>query len=674
VTIEQALQQGITEHKEGNFQEAEAHYNSGTMLQELGRLEAAGASLKQAIALKPDLFEAHYNLGNALKDLGRLNEAEVSYNQAIALKPDYAAAHSNLGKTLKELGRLDEAEASYKQAVAFKPCYTEAHYNLGITLHELGKFGEAISAYFQAITLKPDFTEATNNFGITIQNVRFTSSYRKLYPILINLLTVGNVIRPTDVAWSILSLLKHDPLIKDLLNEKNVIRDQKEVTSAIETLDKIPLLHQLMRICPLPDLQLEGLFIVMRKLLLSHLHEMEASPELIYFLSTLSLQCFTNEYIYFESDEEIKLIDDLEIKIVQAIAQTEQPNLIEVLCLSSYRPLHNYNWCEKLVVIDQLTEVKARLIEQPIVERAIAKDILVLGEISNKVSLKVRQQYEENPYPRWVKLAIPKKTKSVAKFFDDISLELHSENIKDVVAPLILIAGCGTGQQSIETASRFSDGQALAVDLSLTSLAYAKRKTDELGVNNLEYFQADILNLSQLDREFDIIESSGVLHHMDEPMAGWKVLTDLLKPGGLMRIGLYSELARGYIAMAREEIAFQGVGTSQNEMRNFRWSLIESNNKDILRLATSPNFYSLSNLRDLIFHVQEHRFTLPEISECLDELGLKFCGFESKPIISRFREFHENGSDIYDLALWHQFEESYPDIFAGMYQFWCQKL
>jgi len=79
-------------------------------------------------------------------------------------------------------------------------------------------------------------------------------------------------------------------------------------------------------------------------------------------------------------------------------------------------------------------------------------------------------------------------------------------------------------------------------------------------------------------------------------------------------------------------------------------------------------------LRDLIFHVQEHRFTLPQIKKCLDELGLKFCGFENKDAISNFRKLHGEEADIYDLALWHQCEESNPRAFAAMYQFWCQKL
>ena len=143
---------------------------------------------------------------------------------------------------------------------------------------------------------------------------------------------------------------------------------------------------------------------------------------------------------------------------------------------------------------------------------------------------------------------------------------------------------------------------------------------------------------------------------------------DLLKPGGLMKIGLYSELARQHIVEVRKEIASLGLGTSATEIRKFRQSLAAKNN------VTSPDFFSLSTLRDLIFHVQERRFTLPQIKNCLNELGLKFCGFENKDIISNFKEFHRNEADIYDLEHWHQFEERNPKAFAGMYQFWCQKL
>jgi SAM-dependent methyltransferase len=298
----------------------------------------------------------------------------------------------------------------------------------------------------------------------------------------------------------------------------------------------------------------------------------------------------------------------------------------------------------------------------------------MLEEISNDVSLKVKEQYEENPYPRWVKLGVSITAKSIAAVCDELKLQIYSENIKKVTAPAILIAGCGTGQHSIGTAYRFSNCHVTAVDLSLASLAYAQRKSNELSLGNLEYLQADILHLHQMGKEFDIIESGGVLHHMDEPMAGWRVLVDLLKPGGLMKIGLYSELARQPIVESRKEIASLGLGTSATEIRNFRELSRESEIHDVKQLSTSSDFFSLSEFRDLVFHVQEHRFTLLQIKNCLNELGLKFCGFEDKDIVSRFKKFHGEEVNICDLVLWHQFEERNSQAFSGMYQFWCQRL
>ena len=639
-----------------------------------GRINESLVASQKSVQLNPQDAEACNNQGVLLKELERLDEAEKSYRKAIDLKPDYAEARNNLGVILRVLGKLDQAEASFRQALTLKPDYAEAHSNLGIMLQGLGKSDEACSAYIQAIHLNPDFTDAYGNLGIAIKHIRFNSSNVKLYPLLIKLLSTGNFARPMDLAPSILSLLKHDPLIKNLLLEENFATSPKEINSVIGSLDKLTLLHHLMRICPLPDLQFEKFFVTMRSLLLINLDNFKASPEFIYFLSTLSLHCFTNEYVYFEKDKETELVKNLETEIMQTIANSEQPEAKKILCLASYRQLHQYNWCQKLEALDNLEEVKMRLIEEPYAERAIAAEIPMLEEISDDVSCKVRAQYEENPYPRWVKLGIPKKPKSISKICAEVNLDLHSESIKNVTAPAILIAGCGTGQHSIGTASRFSGCQVTAVDLSLASLAYAQRKSNELRLNNIDYLQADILQLHQIGKEFDIIESAGVLHHMDEPMAGWRVLTDLLKPGGLMKIGLYSELARQHIVEVRKEITALKLGTSESDIRKFRQSLVESNDENHQLLTTSNNFFHLSGMIDLIFHVQEHHFTLPQIKNSLDELGLKFCGFEVQGIDSRFREFHGEASDICDLVLWHEFEESNPHAFTNMYQFWCQKL
>lgn len=123
----------------------------------------------------------------------------------------------------------------------------------------------------------------------------------------------------------------------------------------------------------------------------------------------------------------------------------------------------------------------------------------------------------------------------------------------------------------------FKNCQVLAIDLSLSSLAYAKRKTDELGIKNNEYMQVDILQTKKLKRNFDIIEASGVLHHMKDPIYGWNVLLSSLKSGGLMKVGLYRKLARRHIIKTRSEIDPHELKSNcSDKMGSFRKKLIKS--------------------------------------------------------------------------------------------------
>ena len=310
---------------------------------------------------------------------------------------------------------------------------------------------------------------------------------------------------------------------------------------------------------------------------------------------------------------------------------------------------------------------------EPKQETNFKSKLTLLKEINNEISSKVRDQYESNPYPRWIKLGLPLRPSRISKVINNFNLKLFDYRVKKVEAPNILIAGCGTGQETIETAARFKDSKVIAIDLSLSSLAYAKRKTEEFGIQNIDYMQADILGLGKLDRQFDIVESAGVLHHMDDPVAGWRVLTDCLKPGGLMRIGLYSELARQHIVEIRQEISEAGIGSSDEEMKSFRTKVINSDQDHHRTMSNFNDFYSLSTLRDLLFHIQEHRFTIPQIQDCLSELGLKFCGFEAEKIVSQFKLTNAEGDDLYDLDKWQDYERANPSAFRGMYQFWCQK-
>ena len=75
-----------------------------------------------------------------------------------------------------------------------------------------------------------------------------------------------------------------------------------------------------------------------------------------------------------------------------------------------------------------------------------------------------------------------------------------------------------------------------------------------------------------------------------------------------------------------------------------------------------------------MFHVKEHRFTIPEISKMLKKLNLEFLGFLNLLIKIKFSKFFPNDKKNISLDNWNQFEISNPDTFSNMYQFWVRKL
>jgi len=85
------------------------------------------------------------------------------------------------------------------------------------------------------------------------------------------------------------------------------------------------------------------------------------------------------------------------------------------------------------------------------------------------------------------------------------------------------------------------------------------------------------------------------------------------------------------------------------------------------------DFYSLSEFRDLLFHANEHRFSLPEVAAMIAELGLTFIGFElPAEVVREYRQLFGGAADLRCLECWDRFEEAHPDTFLGLYRFWLQ--
>jgi hypothetical protein len=142
-----------------------------------------------------------------------------------------------------------------------------------------------------------------------------------------------------------------------------------------------------------------------------------------------------------------------------------------------------------------------------------------------------------------------------------------------------------------------------------------------------------------------------------------------------MRLGFYSELARKLVVKAREFIAAHGYASTPGDIRRFRRDLTtQVANAELQWLTEMSDFYSTSECRDLLFHVQEHRLTLGQIESFLAEFGLQFVGFELDPqVLHKYRTRFADDPAGTHLGNWARFEADNPDTFVGMYQFWIQK-
>lgn len=109
-------------------------------------------ALQKAAELLPDDIDVHNNLGNALQDLGQLDNAVASYRQALSINPSFASAQYNLGISLQALGQLDAAAASYRRALAVQPDFAEAHGDYAYLLLSLGNFEHGWQEYEWRLT------------------------------------------------------------------------------------------------------------------------------------------------------------------------------------------------------------------------------------------------------------------------------------------------------------------------------------------------------------------------------------------------------------------------------------------------------------------------------------------------------------------------------------------
>jgi len=652
---------------------ATIHNLIGAGFSQFNEIEKSLYHLQKAIQLEPKNHLILNNLGNVYIDINEYQKAIEVMNSALSIRSDFAEGYNTLGLALYKSGDIDRSIINFQKAIKLKNNLFSAHNNLGISYKEKNEIESAFESFAKAIKINPSSIEPLHNLASIINDVRFNTNRPDLYEIMIMILEKNNCINPNEINKSIINLLKLDPLFKNFLNDYFTIKNKTSLQNLISNFEKYPLFLKLISVSLIYDLDIEKILQDLRSSILSSIFNLKSTSHLLNFQSALALHCFTNEYIYSPSLKEDKALDHLENEIEKQISIGKQPEPHFLLCIASYRPLYQYDWSPLIINNSSLKEVFKRQIQEPNTEKRLELTINNSQIITEKVSKIVRQQYEENPYPRWINSNFTLFPLSIAEVIAETQIKLNNSSIININNPKILVAGCGTGQEAIHTATLYKNSHVLAIDLSNTSLKYAKRKTKELGIKNIEYIQFDILDLKKINKKFDIIICAGVLHHMHNPLKGWSTLTACLNDGGLMYICLYSKFARKEIISLRNEIIEKKIKPNNTEIKSYRALLCKSISEKSNWLIHLQDFYSTSMFRDLLFHTQEKQFTLQEIKKSISNLGLTFCGFEDFRILDLFKKDNNSLYDLYNLDKWHLFETKNPHIFGGMYQFWCQK-
>jgi 2-polyprenyl-3-methyl-5-hydroxy-6-metoxy-1,4-benzoquinol methylase len=597
----------------------------------------AGFSLLPAATGRPfeaakadDIYAAaisHYRNGEFV-------QAENLCRLALNRDPGHMRSLVLLGDIVQQGGRNKLAVKLLSQALELDRADAAAHDNIAIAYQALGRMDEAVAHFTHAMALGLRDPEI-----LVKQSAAVTAPLRRLAD-----------------AWP------RQLRLAELLGAKGASAMAREA-----------MLLALLQSKVVHDLELERLLTAVRRGLLQHAIESDGHPvddEGREFFCALAQQCSLNEYVFALGDIEQAELQRVHDRVVAALKAGTAIAARDLIVTASYLPLHKLPGASSLLTgvwPDAIARLLTQQIREPLEEESDRNAIPVLTPIDDAVSLQVQNQYEESPYPRWT--AVPQiEPTTVLNFLRD-RLNIVPLSWPQTTAGVdILIAGCGTGSHSIDSTLRFPKARILAIDISRTSLAYARRKSRELGLTNIEYGQADILKLAALGRRFDVIETVGVLHHLADPAAGWRVLLSLLRPHGLMLVGLYSATARQSLTAARAFIAERGYRAT--DIRAGRQEMIQ-------RFGMPPfrDFSSTSGCRDLLFNVMEHQFTIPQIKAFLDENHLAFLGFEQLPsdVLRQFQQRFPDAGALRDLDSWHDFEQMHPLTFGNMYFFWIQK-
>jgi len=189
----------------------------------------------------------------------------------------------------------------------------------------------------------------------------------------------------------------------------------------------------------------------------------------------------------------------------------------------------------------------------------------------------------------------------------------------------ILVAGCGTAQAA-KHALRWPGARVTGIDLSETSIRSTEALKRKYDLKNLEVHLLPLERAADLGQRFDQVVCTGVLHHLADPDAGLRSLTEVLEPGGAMHIMVYAPYGRSGVYLIQEYCRRLGIGTSSQEIRELAASLraLPPDHPLVPLLRNAPDFREEAALADALLNPRDRPYSVPRFLDFIDGAGLRF--------------------------------------------------
>lgn len=189
----------------------------------------------------------------------------------------------------------------------------------------------------------------------------------------------------------------------------------------------------------------------------------------------------------------------------------------------------------------------------------------------------------------------------------------------------ILVAGCGTNQAAVFAYTN-PHARVVAIDVSQPSLDHHRSLKQKYGLRNLDLQLLPIEEVGTLERDFDLIVSTGVLHHLADPLVGMKSLAACLRREGVMAVMLYARYGRVGVEMLQS--VFRDLGLQQNEasvlMVKEALATLAADHPLKSYLALAPDLAFDAGLVDTFLHGRDRSYTVEDCLELVASAGLVF--------------------------------------------------